>query len=106
MFYDSRFLTALSELESSIIHHQKVDEDAMFDAIKRSKAQGMKPMAAAASYFVTEAERGLATAPDKWLPMVRQAAKKIRIWSTQDQACRASVDRLFDLLRDVEPDEA
>ena len=106
MFYASRFMTALSELESSIIHHQKADEDAMFDAIKRSKAQGMKPLEAAASYFVTEAERGLADAPEKWIPMVRQAAKKIRVWSVQEQGCGTSADRLFGLLRDAEPDEA
>jgi formate dehydrogenase maturation protein FdhE len=106
MFYASRFMTALSELESSIIHHQKADEDAMFDTIKRSKAQGMKPMEAAASYFVTEAERGLAASPEKWIPMARQAAKKIRVWSVQEQGCRVSADRLLDLLRNAEPDEA
>lgn len=106
MFYASRFMTALSELESAIVHQQKSDEDAMFDLIKRSKAQGMKPMEAAATYFVIEAERGLAAVPDKWIPMVRQAVQRIRVWSVQEEGCRASADRLLDLLRNAEPDEA
>jgi formate dehydrogenase maturation protein FdhE len=106
MFYASRFMTALSELESAIVHHQKSDEDAMFALIKQSKAQGMKPLEAAASYFVLEAERGLAAVPEKWLPMARQAVGRIRVWSVQEEGCQAWADRLLDLVRDAEPDEA
>jgi len=102
MFYASRVMTALSELESAIVHHEKSDEDAMFAMIKRCKAAGIKPAEAAASYYVAEAERGIAAAPDAWIPMVEQAIKRIRVWAVVDQGCRPHAERLVALLREAE----
>lgn len=102
MFYAARVMTALSELESAIVHHQKSDEDAMFAMIKRCKAEGIKPLEAAASYYVDEAERGIAVAPDTWIPMVEQAIARMRVWSVQVQGCRPYAERLVALLREAE----
>ena len=105
MFYASRFMTTLSELETPLLHHRQEDEEAMFDAVKRAKKQGLKPLEGALTYFVTQAESGIAAAPDKWIPMTRQAARRLRQMARRERACLAYAERLFDLLRAAESDE-
>jgi hypothetical protein len=106
MFYSSRFLTALSELEGFITHQKKSDEDAMFDAVKQSKSQGLKPAEAALSYFVTHASRGVADEPDKWGPVAYKAALRVKGWLKQNRVRQEYADPLFHLVRNRKTDEA
>jgi hypothetical protein len=106
IFYASRFMTALAELEGAIVHQDKSDEDAMFDAAKQSKRQGMNPAEAAVSYFVDQAERGLAADPVRWRTMAEQAYRRVQIWLAQKKVGPHYADLLFEFLRDTKPDEA
>ena len=105
-FYASRFMTALAELEGAIVHQDKSDEDAMFDAVKHCKSRGMKPAEAALSYFVAQAECGIAADPDKWRPMAKHAYRRVGIWLEQKKISPQYADMLFYLLRATKPDEA
>jgi len=105
MFYASRFLSALSELGGFIVHPQEEDEDAMFEAVRQSKKQKIKPAEAAVAYFVTHARSGLATEPEKWLPVVRDAIHRARIWEHQKKVSESCSDMIVDLLRNRRPDE-
>lgn len=105
MFYSSRFLTALSELEGYITHQNESDEDAMFDAVKQCKSQGLKPAEAAISYFVTHARRGVADEPSKWGPIAYKAALRVKGWLKQKRVREEYADSLFSLVRNIKPDE-
>lgn len=78
----------------------------MFDVAKQCKGQGMKPEEAAISYFLTEAERGMASDPDKWLIMGRQAYRRVEIWLNLKKISPQYADMVFEFLRDTEADEA
>lgn len=106
MFYASRFLTALSELEGPIIHQHKSEEDSMFAAVKQSKGEGLKPADAALSYFISQAQRGLQDDPDRWSPITRKAARQVRVWLQQEKVGKQSAKLLFDLLKKSTPDAA
>lgn len=106
MLYTSRFMKALAELEGAIVHEKQEEEDAMFDKIKQSKREGMKPAEAAISYFITEAQRGIASNPDSWRLMTHEASRRVRSWSMQGKVGHQYAEMLFDLLQDTEPDEA
>ncbi|HXH65441.1 MAG TPA: hypothetical protein VNH42_08045 [Mariprofundaceae bacterium] len=99
-------MCALSEFEVPIVHQQRSDEDEMFAAAKQGKGQGMKPEEAAVSYFVSQAERGIATDPDKWRAMARQAYRRVQIWLNLKKISPQYADMLFEFLRDTGPDEA
>jgi hypothetical protein len=99
-------MSAVSELEVPIVHRDRTDEDAMFATAKQCKGQGMKPEEAAISYFLTEAERGVATDPDKWLAMARQAYQRVEIWLNLKKIGPQYADMVFAFLRDSEADEA
>lgn len=106
MFYASKFLTALSELEGPITHQHKSEEDSMFAAAKQSKSEGLKPADAALSYFISQAQRGLQDDPDKWSPITRKAVRQVRVWLQQEKVAKESAEMLFDLVRGTKPTEA
>lgn len=105
IFYASRFMTALAELEGAIVHQDKSDEDAMFDAARQCKRQGMKPAEAAVSYFVDQARDGIASDPDRWISMADQAYRRVQIWLAQRKIGPHYADMLFEFIRDAKPDE-
>lgn len=106
MFYSSRFLVALSELEGLIRHQTASDEDAMFDTLEQSKGEGLKPAEAAVSYFLTHARRGVKEAPETWGPITCKAARRARVWIQQKKVREEHAEALFRLARDVKPDRA
>jgi hypothetical protein len=105
IFYASRFMVALAELEGAIVHQDKSDEDAMFDAAKQCKRQGMAPAEAALTYFVDQAERGIAADPERWRAMADQAYRRVQLWLAQKKVAPHYADLLFELLRDTKQDQ-
>ena len=106
MFYSSRFMIALSELEGFIRHQTASDEDAMFDTLKQSKGEGLKPAEAAVSYFISHARRGIAEAPETWGPITHKAALRARVWLQQKKVRQQYADMLAELARGLKPDQA
>jgi len=106
MFYASRFMNALSELAGPISHPQKSEEDLMFDAVRQGKSAGLKPADAALSYFITQARRGMQDDPDKWLPIARQASRRVREWHKQRRIGDQYAETLLELVRETGPNEA
>ncbi len=105
VFYSSKFMVALSELEGLIRHQTASDEDAMFDTLAQSKGRGLKPAEAAVSYFIGHARRGIAEAPGIWGPITRKAARRARMWVQQKKVRKEHAEALFRLASTVKADE-